>query len=310
MSKLIADNRHAEWDVAMAALVCQLDLPDRLFSPIRDILGPGLGRVFFREWLLQDIVDPVMLANPYDVADGEAAPTQYRIDGVPEDGGTPLEIVARRWQSRAQVWFELYGLHIAHVVDWMVASRETNQSWLSNLDARGEPKKLLKCRTLGELVAEATKGLRHRNATTEVDLGPDDESIVADLGAGHTLVLLISLKALRHEGNRMHHCVGMGGYDGHIDDPDYHLLSVRNPDDKPLATLEIRGTTVRQFRGACNADPTPAVVDLVAPISDAYRWDGLEEAACGQYWPFGRWALRVLEDLPPVRPRPENRRRI
>ena len=57
MSKLIADNRHAEWDVAMAALVCELDLPDRLFSPIRDILGPGLGRVFFREWLLRNYPD-------------------------------------------------------------------------------------------------------------------------------------------------------------------------------------------------------------------------------------------------------------
>jgi hypothetical protein len=236
MSKLIADNRHVEWDAAMIALICELDLPDRLLTPIRNLLDPGIGRVFFREWLLQERVDPETLLNPYDVADGEASPIRYRIDGEPKNGGTPAEIIARKWQSRAQVWFELYGLHIAHIIDWLVVSHERSQAWLQNVDARGEPKKLLKCRTLADLVAEATKGLRHRKIAPEIVLGPNDESFYADLGAGHTLVLLTSPAALRREGNRMHHCVGMGSYDGHIEDPDFHLLSVRDPVGKPLAT--------------------------------------------------------------------------
>jgi hypothetical protein len=269
----------AEWAAAMNALIVAIDLPDHLLAPIRDLIDPGLGRVFFDFWVAEN------------------------------DGGSSVDL-DQKWRVCAEAWYDVYGISACHIVDWLIVARQTDQPWLRNLDERGHPKKLVKCGSLNRLIEEANKGLRHRNANADVGIGPDDESVIADLGAGHTLVLMISRKALRHEGRRMHHCIGYGGYDSHIEHPDFHLLSVRNPDGKPLATLEIRGATVKQVRGPCNADPLPAVVDLVAPIADAYGWTGFEEATRGRYWPYDRDALRVLEGLPPVIPRPQNRRRI
>lgn len=269
----------AEWAAAMDALIVAIDLPEHLLAPIRDLIDPGLGRIFFDFW-------------PEENDDGPSVHLQHK------------------WRVRAETWYDVYGISACHVVDWLIVARQTGQPWLRNVDEGGHPKKLLKCASFNRLVEEANKGLRHRNANADVALGPDDESVIADLGAGCTMVLMISLRALRREGRRMHHCIGYGGYDSHIEHPDYHLLSIRNPDGKPLATLEIRGSTVKQFRGPCNADPLPAVVDLVAPIADAYGWNGFEEAALGRYWPYDRDALCVLEGLPPVIRRPQNRRRI
>ena len=297
MSKLIADNRHPEWDVAMIALVSAIDIPDRLYMTIQDLIGPGLGRVFLRAWLLQDTIDPEIIYDPYDLAVGAIDPIWHRIDGNPGCGGTPAENLRRKWRCRAQLWCSFHGPHIWHVTDWLIASRETNQPWLRNINQLGEPKKLLKCTTLDRLVHEADKGLRHRKSVGEIVLGHDDETIIADLGVGHTLVELLTARALRHEGNRMRHCVGQGSYDGHMADPDYRLLSVRDPEGRPLATLEVRGDDVRQFRGARNADPPPAIADLVSATADAWGWQGLAEAAAGRYWPYGRDALRVLEGL-------------
>lgn len=268
----------AEWTAAMDALIVAIDLPEHLLAPIRDLINPGLGRVFFDFW------------------------------EVESQGGCSVDL-HHKWRVRAEAWYDVYGISASHVIDWLIVARQTDQPWLRNVDERGHPKKLVKCSSFNRLVEEANKGLRHRNANAEAALGQDDESVVAELGAGYTLVLMISLRALRQEGRRMHHCIGYGGYDSHIEHPDFHLISVRNPKGKPIATLEIRGLTVKQFRGPCNADPLPAVVDLVAPFSDACGWQGLEEAARGQYWPYDCDALRVLEDLPPARPRLESRRR-
>lgn len=268
----------AEWAAAMNALLAAMDLPEHLLVPIRDLIDPGLGRVFFDFW------------------------------GAETDGSSSVDL-DETWRVRAEAWYDVYGISASHVIDWLIVARQTDQPWLRNVDERGHAKKLVKCGSLNRLIEEANNGLRHRNANAEVALGPDDEAVIADLGVGYKLVLMISRKALRHEGRRMHHCIGYGGYDSHIDHPDLHLLSVRGPNGKPLATLEIRGSTVKQFRGPCNADPIPAVVELVAPFSDAYGWQGLEEAARGEYWPYHRDALRVLEDLPPARPRLESRRR-
>lgn len=269
----------AEWAAAINALIVAIDLPDHLLVPIRDLIDPGLGRVFFDFW------------------------------GAENDSSSTVDL-NQKWRVRAEAWYDVYGISASHIVDWLIVARQTDQHWLRNVDERGHQKKLLKCSSLNRLIKEANKGLRHRNANADVALGPDDEAVIADLGAGYTLVLMISLRALRHEGRRMHHCIGYGGYDSHIEHPDFHLLSVRNPDGKPVATLEIRGSTVKQFRGPCNADPLQAVVDLVSPIAEAYGWRGLEEAARGRYWPYDREALRILEDLPPVIQRPQNSRWI
>ncbi|AWM24084.1 hypothetical protein AOX55_0000807 [Sinorhizobium fredii CCBAU 25509] len=191
-----------------------------------------------------------------------------------------------------------------HVLDWLIVAQSDGHPWLANVDAQGYPKKIMKCGSLQRLVREATKGLRQRNLR-EILLGPEDEHFALDLGAGHTLVRLTSRAALRAEGLRMRHCIGQGGYDELLDDPDVQFFSVRNGDGKPLATLEIRDTFVRQFRGPANSEPTEAVKDLVAGAAAAFGWrDWSERPRSHRDDDYGPEALVILQDLPPVRRRP------
>ena len=300
MSKPKAKSTNPEWNAADLAFVLELDIRSQERRLIEPYLGPGLIRVFMQWWIDQDAKDPEILFDPFDEGDD---PVWWQIDGMPSNGGTPKEVLGRKWARRAALYFDFFGPHVWHVVDWLIVARQRNQSWLHNLNERGEPKKLLKCRTIFDLAREADKGLSHRQAAKDVPLGPDDEVILFDLGVGHTLVQLKTPRALQREGSSMHHCVGHGSYDGRLNEEGYRLLSVRDPDGRPLATLEIVGDTVRQFRGPYNADPVGHVIDLVSRAADEFGWKGLMEAADGRYSPYGREALAVLEELPPVRRR-------
>ncbi len=283
-----------EYGIARTRLVCELDVPDRIFYPVRHLVGCSIVRAFYNEWLRQDTVDPEWLR----VIEEHGGEEWHRIDGWPEQGG---DVVRRKWEQRARLWVGWHSADIRHVVDWLLNAQTEGHAWLANLDGQGYPKKLMKAGSLARLVHEADKGLRARKAS-DVVLGPEDEQFVADLGAGHALVELLSPLGLRKEGSIMRHCIGHGGYDWQLAEADRHIYSVRDPDGAPLATLEVHGSAVRQFRTARNEDPTPAVIDLVSGVADAWGWLGLEAAARGGS--YGPEALLILRDLPPVRRRP------
>lgn len=103
----------------------------------------------------------------------------------------------------------------------------------------------------------------------------------------------------------MHHCIGRGSYDDLLDDPDVGFFSVRTENGKPIATLEIRGGYIQQFRGPTNLEPTDAVKDLVAPAIDAFGWQAWRERPrTAQDEGYGPEAVVILRDLPPARGRP------
>lgn len=284
-----------EYGIARTRLVCELDVPDRIFYPVRHLVGCSIVRVFYNEWLRQDAVDPEWLR----VIEEYGGEEWHRIDGWPEQGG---DVVRRKWEQRARLWVGWHSADIRHVVDWLLNAQTEGHAWLANLGNDGYPKKLMKCGSLERLVREADKGLRARKVA-DVELGPDDEVFVADLGAGHTLVELLSPMALRKEGSRMGHCIGHGSYDWQLAETDRHLYSVRDPDGAPLATLEVHGSVVRQFRGAQNGHPPPAIIYLLADAAFTFGWLGLGEAAIGGNG-YGPEAVAILGELPPVRRRP------
>lgn len=302
---------HPEWPYALAAFTAELDIPDRDYR-VRQLISPGLGRLFMKDWIAQDRIDPEIMVDPADRSDD---PRWHQIDGWPIRGGTADEILRRKWERRAALYFHWHATDVSHVTDWLIYATATNAPWLFNVSEQGEPRKLLKCGSLYQLANEADKGLGNQSPNWLLDRGgiplddpdpqpaPDDETEIADLGVGHVLVRLLTPNALRVEGVRMRHCVGHGGYDCILREPGYRLLSVRDPNGTPLATLEIRGDVVRQFRGPGNDDPTSAVVDLLSKYVAEQGWRGYEEAAVGRYGGYGPEALRVLEGLEPVRRR-------
>lgn len=284
---------HPEWSEALAAFIRELDIPDRQLLPVHNLIGPGLGRVFVKLWLKQDRVDPEIMRDPFDRSDD---PRWYQIDGWPNQGGSGEEILRRKWERRASLYVRWHGIEIWHILDWLIYSQAMNVPWITNVDERGEPKKLTKCGSLDALVHEADKGFRLRllmptwhlngddvEAPVAAEVSVDDETEIADLGVDHTLVELLSPRALRVEGGRMRHCIGHGGYDYRLRDPGYRYFSVRDPNGMPLATLELKGDLVRQFRGPANDDPLPVVADLLSRYAAENGWQGYEEAAIGRY---------------------------
>lgn len=167
---------------------------------------------------------------------------------------------------------------VAHIVDWLRADLLTSAPWLENIDERGRPRKLLKCRNVDDLMREADKSMDRRNGGPRAKaLGPDDEAVVADLGRGYTLVRMLTPEALDVESERMHHCVGHGSYDGLLASGWGRLLSVRNRKGRPVATIELREEgngfwSIRQLEGRHNRRPAPEVMDVLRAYAVERDW--------------------------------------
>jgi hypothetical protein len=101
----------------------------------------------------------------------------------------------------------------------------------------------------------------------------------------------------------MHHCIGQGGYEDLLDDPGVLLLSVRDPEGSPLATLDIRGGYIRQFYAHANAEPSAAIQDLVVGAADALGWQEWRDRpkSRADEQDYGSEALVILRDQPPLR---------
>ncbi|TGQ83735.1 hypothetical protein EN850_03045 [Mesorhizobium sp. M8A.F.Ca.ET.207.01.1.1] len=175
--------------------------------------------------------------------------------------------------------------HLRHILDWIVASVQENARWLSNVDASGRPRKLLKCSTYDDLMREADKAMAKKHGQHSMRLGPDDEQPVAELNGGYRLVRLLTPEALDLESFRMHHCVGDGAYDGGLAEGGIRIFSLRDPRGRPVVTIEIDGRhgerwEIDQIRGKQNGPPDPRHMAILKPYATAAKWHGRQT-----YWP-------------------------
>ena len=300
--------RKEEFNQAFACLASELEIEQYRLWSRRELFELSLGRVYWKLWSRQDAIDPEWIEDPRG---------QYqRIDGWPEQHADRSDPMIRlgKWTRRAVLWAAWHYDAAQHVIDWLHVAVEEAHPWLSNLDALGRPKKLMKCGSLEQLVTEADKAMRRRRVSLDErarSLGMDDESFEMDLGAGHTLVRLLSPAALDVESARMKHCIGHGAYDERLTSPDYEYYSIRDADGRPQATLELRRArildglawTIRQFRAASNARPDEYLADLIEPVCGERGWWGLgfvEQSTPG----YGPEAAVILRDLPPPPRRP------
>ena len=253
--------------VAFKALLKEHDLDNRRMDIAR-LFAVSVCRIFWNDWKKIDAIDPTAWE------DGEG----YWNDstGQPRPHFTDEQKLVAKWEYRAGRWSSWHYDDIRHVRDWFYVSVAANAHWLHNRDSNENPKKLMKCGTLKRLNDEADRyfsSLDHRESSTkrrEKEIGPEDETLECDLGAGYRLIRLLTPKALDSESARMGHCIGWGAYDKLLDDPEVKLLSIRNERFEPVATLEVRKHNGReyvlQFSGPRNAKPEAHLKDLIAPL--------------------------------------------
>jgi hypothetical protein len=213
-------------------------------------------------------------------------------------------------------------IRLSHIIDWLVADLQAGAPWLANVDEQGRPRKLLKCKTFEDLEREANKAMDRRNGQQAKALGPDDESFIADLGDGYSLVQMITPEALDLESARMHHCVGHGAYDGALKSGWSRFLSLRDRKRRPVATIELRRESngrwsIRQIEGKRNERPPRKVMEVIRshatkgnwrdrhcwwPVAEApddvyYDLDRIPEAATVEYLEINDYELSIYPDL-------------
>lgn len=176
-------------------------------------------------------------------------------------------------------------MQLSHIIDWLVADLQAGARWLENVDEQGRPRKLLKCKTFEDLEREANKAMDRRNGQQAKTLGPDDESLVADLGDGYTLVQMLTPEALDLESARMHHCIGHGAYDQRLKTGWSRFMSVRDRKRRPAATIELRRESngrwsIRQIEGKRNERPPCEVMDVIRTHATKRNWRDLH-----YWWP-------------------------
>ncbi|MBU2145852.1 MAG: PcfJ domain-containing protein [Alphaproteobacteria bacterium] len=185
---------------------------------------------------------------------------------------------------------------LRHIVDWLVSSSAEGAAWLTNVDEKGRPRKLLKCQTYADLVREADKAMDRKNAQMAKALGTDDERPVVNLASGFYLVQLITPAALDLESVRMHHCVGHGSYDEALLAGDIEMYSLRDRTGRPVLTIEIgladpgssetseplaRHREIYQIQGKRNFEPDPKHLELLKEHARRADWKGRRA-----YWPY------------------------
>ena len=255
----LVPNSHEFW-IALETFAADCGMRRRNDFRVGDLWLMSVGRIYLRDWGRRDAEDP-------EYYDGKST-SGWRDGDVAESD----DRLRRKWADRSRIYVSDHADALYLIGDWLYGAAEEHADWLRNIDEKGRPRKLMKCGTIAQLLHEAWKWHRRReqqqqSTSSSSQLGLDDEHFVQCLRAGHTLVRLMSPRALDRESEHMRHCIGWGGYDTKVNQAnDYRYFSVRDEDGKPVATIEAQHLSsqwvVTQFFAAHNVEPSPDIRDL------------------------------------------------
>jgi hypothetical protein len=159
-----------------------------------------------------------------------------------------------------------------HITDWLTAAVKTQETWLSNTDADGRPKKLMKFSDVEGIMKEADKAMaRLVQKSVSIQLVAGDEELYAELEDGFHVVRLLTANALDRESGTMQHCIGGGAYDERVETDNYLYLSIRDRMGKPRVSIELdmrsaRGPLALQIYGKQNTNPQRRHLGLLQPF--------------------------------------------
>ena len=155
---------------------------------------------------------------------------------------------------------------LRHIADWLRAALVNDEPWLKNVDEHSRPKKLLKFGSIAAVAREADKAmLKAAQRLKGVKLVEGDEELVEMLEDGYYVLRLLTPAALDRESAQMQHCIGNGAYDDSLKHKNRQYLSLRDPQGKAHATIEVRNGRIIQLQGKQNAPPITKYLDALSP---------------------------------------------
>ncbi|MCS4088560.1 PcfJ domain-containing protein [Rhizobium sp. BK176] len=163
---------------------------------------------------------------------------------------------------------------VDHVVDWIESSLNSGAPWISNLNDKGIPKKLMKFGSLEAMHAEADKQMKRLLVHERQRMGKEDEEDFADEGGEFYIVHMKTPAALDNESNAMRHCVGHGAYDRRLSEKRSLMLSLRDRKGWPHMTIEIVNGEVVQARGKANSRPKEVHAAAAHRLLDIWGYYG------------------------------------
>jgi hypothetical protein len=169
---------------------------------------------------------------------------------------------------RGEDWKSLANdTQLRHIADWIKAAVVNDAHWLSNVDALGRPKKLLKGGTIQSLLTEADKSMvSAAKAFSGITLSEGAEVLYATLSGGFYVVRLLTPEALDRESGEMQHCIGEGAYDRQVVGDRHLYLSLRGPNGKAHATMEVVNGVIVQLSGKQNRVPVRHYMECLSPF--------------------------------------------
>lgn len=232
---------------------------------VRALFYLSIGRVFIREWAARDH-HAGGLCDTYTDQTGRF----HQVDGTHWKARTGSTYVGEdlKWERRVRAWLSDNYLTVLHIVAWLISSVQSNALWISRLDERGRPLKLMKCGNIARLSREADKAMEKENSRVSRNLMADlaDERTFGTFSE-YTVVVLESPRALDLEGRRLQHCIGHGRYDNLLSDPERLFASVRK-EGVPVATIEATrhedgNWYILQAVGYRNSNPSNDVIEVL-----------------------------------------------
>ncbi len=167
-----------------------------------------------------------------------------------------------------------------HIKDWIAGALNDNDPWINNLDNKNRPKTLLQISSLENARVRADKAMALKVNKLQLEFANATNNFESDEAAGHIktikilddgsrIVQLLTARALDIESAQLGHCIGNGGYDEQVAQPEiYQYYSLRSPSNKVHATLEVENGTLTQCKGKQNAPP---IEKYFTPLQDFIR---------------------------------------
>jgi hypothetical protein len=204
-----------------------------------------------------------------------------------------------KWQETAEENEAMIG----HICDWLVSSVLRAEHWLTRVDDKQRPLKLMKMNSLEQISKEADKAmLKASNGGRTVELDPSAETLVMEFPKGYRLVRLMSPQALDVESAFMQHCIGHGSYDTRVVDGTGEYYSLRDRSNRPHATLELtmsdEGRYLEQLRGKQNVAPLRRYLAMMSAFFAANPDIDRKSMAAAGYLFSKDGALHHDTDLP------------